>query len=245
MRNYGLSFISSEALYNHVKNTVLAYKITPDSEEFNKNLIDPIKLTFDSKIFRKDIGSVIESELIRQLDKTNNNLIGYFHQNIFKYISSEWEVPNEGFDIINKKLNIYVEMKNKHNTMNKSSADEVMRKMDNMIKENSRAICYLVEVISKKSQNIPWERQFEKRNYINNRVRKISIDKFYELVTGERTAFKKLCESLPKIIDDVLLDVKEEPKMYQSSLKPKEISELKSIYLLSFNSYEGFDDFNI
>ena len=53
-------------------------------KEFNKNIIDPIKLTFDSKIYGQTMAQTIESECIRQIDKTNNNRIGYFHQYLFK-----------------------------------------------------------------------------------------------------------------------------------------------------------------
>ena len=47
-----------------------------------------------------------------------HTLIEYFHQNIFKYINPKWKVPKKGFDLINEKDKIFVEMKNKHNTMN-------------------------------------------------------------------------------------------------------------------------------
>lgn len=53
MRDYNLNFISNENLYNHVKKTVSKYRFKVDLAEFNKNLIDPIKLTFDSKIYGK------------------------------------------------------------------------------------------------------------------------------------------------------------------------------------------------
>ncbi|MCK5662236.1 MAG: Eco47II family restriction endonuclease, partial [Thiotrichaceae bacterium] len=71
MRNYDLSFISNEDLYNHTKDTVEKYRFQINLAQFNKNLIDPIKLTFDSKVYDKDIQSVIESEIVRQMDKSN------------------------------------------------------------------------------------------------------------------------------------------------------------------------------
>jgi hypothetical protein len=86
MRNYGLSFISDVDLFNHVKGTVEKYRFAIDLKEFNKNIIDPIKLTFDSKIYQKDFREILESEVLRQLDKSNTNHIGYFHQ-IFLSIS--------------------------------------------------------------------------------------------------------------------------------------------------------------
>lgn len=47
MKNYNLNFISNEDLFNHTKETVLKYRFKVNLKEFNKNLIDPIKLTFD------------------------------------------------------------------------------------------------------------------------------------------------------------------------------------------------------
>ncbi len=58
------------------------------------------------------------------MDKSNTNHIGYFHQNIFHYFGHGWTVPIKGYDIINTEQRIYVEMKNKHNTMNSSSSQK-------------------------------------------------------------------------------------------------------------------------
>ncbi|MGY6530354.1 MAG: Eco47II family restriction endonuclease [Cyanobacterium sp.] len=92
------------AIYNHTKETVEKYKFKIDLKTFNKNLIDLIKLTFDSKVYHRSIVDVIESEIIRQMDKSNTNHIGYFHQNIFQYIGNGWTVPKHGYDVINEKL---------------------------------------------------------------------------------------------------------------------------------------------
>jgi len=116
MSSYNLNFISDSDLFAHVKETVEKYRFTIDLKKFNKNLIDPIKLTFDSKIYQKSIEEIIESEIICQMDKSNTNHIGYFHQNIFRYIDGDWQVPLQGFDLINEKEKIFVEMKNKHNS---------------------------------------------------------------------------------------------------------------------------------
>lgn len=151
MSKYNLSFIEHVDLYNHTKETVEKYKFQIDLKIFNKNLIDPIKLTFDSKVYKKNIIDVIESEIIRQMDKSNTNHIGYFHQNIFKFIGDGWVVPKQGYDVINKELNYYIEMKNKHNTMNSSSSQKTYMRMQNTLLNNPKAICMLVEVIAKKS----------------------------------------------------------------------------------------------
>ena len=193
MRNYNLNFISNEDLYKHTKITVDKYRFQIDLARFNKNLIDPIKLTFDSKVYNNDIRSVIESEIVRQMDKSNTNHIGYFHQNIFNYIGDGWSVPQKGYDIVNEDKNYFVEMKNKHNTMNSSSSQKTYMRMQNTIIRNPKATCMLVEVIARKSQNIIWNVRLDNESVSNKNIRRVSIDKFYELVTGEKTAFINLC----------------------------------------------------
>lgn len=100
---YNLGFISDETIFHHVKDTVSLYRTTINLKEFNANIVDPIKLTFDSKVYGRSIEEIIESECIRQIDKSNNNTVGYFHQNLFKYASNGWEVPQNGitgFDVL-------------------------------------------------------------------------------------------------------------------------------------------------
>ena len=93
VKKYNLGFISDNDIFQHVHDTVKSYRFDINLKKFNKNLIDPIKLTFDSKVYRKDIKDILESEVIRQLDKSNTNHIGYFHQNIFNFIGNGWSVP--------------------------------------------------------------------------------------------------------------------------------------------------------
>lgn len=245
MQHYNLSFITNEDLFNHVKETIEKYRFNIDLKEFNKNLIDPIKLTFDSKVYGKTIEQIIDAETIRQMDKTNSNHIGYFQQNIFKYIGdASWTVPTQGFDVINEDLKIFVEMKNKHNTMNSSSSQKTYMRMQNKILEDSDNKCFLVEVIARNSQNIIWNVSLDNQSVSNERIRRVSIDKFYEIVTGEVEAFKNLVEVLPKVMDDVLSELTQNNIQNTVFKELSNIDEnlLKSLYLLSFGRYEGFND---
>jgi hypothetical protein len=242
---YGLSFISDEDLFNHAQETINKYRFAIDLKEFNKNLIDPIKLTFDSKIYGKSIEEIIESESLRQIDKSNTNHIGYFHQNIFKYFHG-WSVPKQGFDVISEKRKVFVEMKNKHNTMNSASSQKTYIKMQHKILRDDESTCYLVEVIARNSQDIPWVISLDGEQVSNKNIRRISIDKFYGMVTGEKEAFKRLCEVLPKVIDDVIQRMKmgEIQNSVFDDLNHISSDIMKSIYLLSFKKYEGFDELN-
>jgi len=247
MTEYNLEFISDENLFFHVKETVEKYRFNIDLKKFNKNLIDPIKLTFDSKIYGKSLEDTIELEIIRQMDKSNTNHIGYFHQNIFKYIDGEWSVPKQGFDLVNEKEKIYVEMKNKHNTMNSSSAQKTYIAMQNKILKGADITCMLVEVIAKQSQNIPWKISINSEQYVHDNIRRVSMDKFYEIVTGNARAFKALCEVLPTVLDDVIVTLEKETVENSVFKELSQISPnlLKSLYLLSFSKYEGFDSLTI
>jgi hypothetical protein len=246
MNNYNLQFISNIDLYNHVLETVNAYSFEMDLKKFNKNLIDPVKLTFDSIVYKQSYKETIENEVLRQLDKTNSNLIGYFHQNIFNYFSNDWKVPKQGYDIENLKENIFVEMKNKHNTMNSSSSAKTYMRFQNTIIQNRDAKCFLVEIIAKKSQNIPWVVTLDKiKQPSNENIRRVSIDKFYEIVTNDKLAFQKLCSILPTVIKDVVNNTKSRNKKNTVFTELNNLSSdlLTSIYLLSFNKYEGFNNF--
>ena len=247
MRDYDLGFISNEKIYNHTQTTVNKYRFHIDLASFNSNLVDPIKLTFDAKIYNRAIDKVIEDEVLRQIDKSNTNHIGYFHQNIFRYISDKWSVPETGYDVINSTDSIYVEMKNKHNTMNSSSSQKTYMKMQNTVLNNAAATCYLVEVIATNSQNIPWRASLDGVAMSNPRIRRISIDKFYEMTTGDSMAFKKLCEKLPMIIEDIISDgtASSSSNTVLKELKDIDQNLLKTLYLTSFNSYQGFNTFSL
>ena len=83
---WSLDFISEEDFKNHVRATIMKYgeKLESyDLKRFNSNLIDPIKLIFDKSVYRTSWEEIVNNEIFRQRDKSNNNDIGYFHQNIF------------------------------------------------------------------------------------------------------------------------------------------------------------------
>lgn len=245
--SYNLGFINDNVIKEHVLDTIKKYRFSIDLQDFNKNLIDPIKLTFDSKVYRKTFEDIIENEILRQIDKSNTNHIGYFHQNIFKYIGKGWIVPDKGYDVENRNKKIFVEMKNKHNTMNSSSSQKTYMRMQHTVLQDHEAQCMLVEVIAKKSQNIVWKNSLDGQLVSDERIRRVSIDKFYELVTGDKWAFKRLCEAIPRIIDDALGSPeahKIQNSVYQelNALSPR---LMRSIYLLSFSKYEGFDKFEV
>ena len=267
--SWDLDFISEKDFREHVKSTIEKYKEKMRDYnliEFNRNIVDPIKLLFDKSVYHKTWEEIISSEIFRQRDKSSNNDIGYFHQNIFKYFKG-CQVPNAGWDVIFKKPDgiqvyadggkvqtIYVEMKNKHNTMNSSSSAKTYIKMQNQILNDDNCACFLVEVIAKESQNTIWRTKVDNQNVSHRLIRRVSIDQFYSIVTGDKYAFYKMCKVLPHIINDIIKEdnqIKEQNDTVIDDLKTQwnsvysdldyELAMTLSMYMLGFSSYLGFD----
>ncbi len=256
-----LNFISEDDFTRHVQLTIEHYGAKLKSynlKRFNKNLIDPIKLLFDKNVYHFSWEEIVKNEIFRQRDKANNNDIGYFHQGIFQYIK-DCSVPASGWDVIVRRENgivmpdgdkvktVYVEMKNKHNTMNDASSSKTYMKMQGQLLSDDDCICCLVEAIAKKSQNITWSVSVDGQQQKHRRIRRLSMDAFYELVTGEKDAFYQMCRVLPSIIESVVKNTNtiEIPndtviEELRSTAKEEDGSILVALYMLGFGSYIGF-----
>lgn len=267
---WDLTFITEEDFTNHVKSTIEKYgeKLESfDLKRFNKNIIDPIKLIFDKTVYRASWKEIISNEIFRQRDKSNNNDIGYFHQRIFQYIAN-CHVPSNGedggWDVIYKNADgieipdagsvhtVYVEMKNKHNTMNSASAGKTFIKMQNQLLSDDDCACFLVEAIAQRSQNMKWETTVDKKKVGHKLIRRVSLDQFYALVTGQEDAFYKMCMVLPSVIEKAVQDfagtivphdiVFDELKALASGqdIASEDLSIAMSAYMLGFGTYSGF-----
>ncbi len=264
---WNLNFISEEEFKNHVRATIMKYgeKLESyDLKRFNSNLVDPIKLLFDKSVYRTSWDEIVNNEIFRQRDKSNNNDIGYFHQNIFSFFKG-CEVPQAGWDVIYKNPDgirmpdgdvvhtLYVEMKNKHNTMNSASSAKTYIKMQGQILEDDDCACFLVEAIAKKSQNIKWTTKVDGKNVQHRLIRRVSMDQFYAILTGEEDAFYKMCMALPGIIhsvvneegsvavphDTVIKELQNVAALYAQ--QPEDLAMAMSVYMLGFHSYMGFE----
>lgn len=255
-----LTFITEEDFIAHVKATIEKYgaKLEPvDLQRFNSNIIDPIKLIFDKMVYQSSWEEIVKNEIFRQRDKSNNNDIGYFHQRMFQYIA-RCEVPREGWDVIYRNPDsirtaegeivhtVYVEMKNKHNTMNSSASAKTYIKCQSQLLEDDDCICCLVEAIAKHSQDIKWVASVDGKKVQHKRIRRVSMDRFYEMVTGQADAFYQMCLVLPSVIEKVIANaeiaiphdtVMEELRAIATE---KKVSMAMAIYLLGFNEYNGF-----
>ena len=143
-------------------------------------------------------------------------------------------------------------MKNKHNTMNSASAGKTFIKMQDQLLNDDDCACFLVEVIAQRSQNIKWETTVDKKKVGHKLIRRVSIDQFYDLVTGQENAFYKMCMTLPDVIkkavdeldgnivphDTVVDELRTLAK--EQNMLSDELAIAMSVYMLGFGSYKGF-----
>ena len=124
--------------------------------------------------------------------------------------------------------------------------------MQNQLLKDDDCACFLVEAIAQRSQNIKWETTVDKVKVGHKLIRRVSIDKFYSLVTGQDDAFYQMCMVLPEVIQKAVSDlgsslvphdtVIEELQTIakEQNLKSNDMAIAMAVYMLGFGTYNGF-----
>lgn len=252
MSNKYVSFISDEHYLKCIENLYGAYvkaKADLSKKNFYSNKIDTIKLTFDASFNNISEEDIIKTEILRQIDKSINNFIGTFHEQILGGIDG-YEIGNlSGFDIRATDDSLFADVKNKHNTMNSGAAESLFQKLARYADTYKHAKCYWVQVLAKKSFNENWFGEINGKEYSHTRVYKISGDRFYALLSGQDDAFFQLHKALPLAINDFLSTVDtQKAEIANSALEEiktasKESSRniIDQIAFENYGYYLGFD----
>jgi Eco47II restriction endonuclease len=252
MKNKYVNFISDEHLLACVGNLHKSYlkaKNNISKRNFYSNKVDTIKLAFDAKFNALDEESLIQAEILRQIDKSINNSIGTFHEQILGGIEG-FEVGNlSGFDIKAKDDTLFADIKNKHNTMNSSSAEALFQKLARYADTYKKAKCYWVQILAKGSFNDHWSGEINGKEYSHSRVYKISGDQFYALLSGQDDALFQLYKFLPIAIKDYLTSIKNDEIVKENSALDEILSETKSsnrsiLDQITFENYGYYLDFD-
>lgn len=246
-----VDFISDEHLLKCIKNLHGSYvkaKANISKKKFYNNKIDTFKLTFDSKFNNLNEKTVIETEILRQIDKSINNSIGTFHEEVLGGIEGYEKGNLSGFDIKATDDTLFADIKNKHNTMNSSAAESLFQKLAHYANTYKSANCYWVQILAKGSFNEKWFGEINGKEYSHSRVYKISGDQFYYLLTGKETAFFELYQALPSAIQDFLSEQEELKASENSALseiesqtQESERSIFNEITFENYSYYLGFD----
>ena len=155
-----LSYMSDEKLLDAIEKLYRSYQkafASKTLKDLNKNIIDPFKFQFDTEFLHGGHPEeTLRSEIFRQSDKTIANAIGLFHQQLLGSIDGFEESPTLPCDVRKTDDTIFAEVKNKYNTMNVRSAAGVYDELAGLAKSYPKAMCYLVEIIAKKSTDEVW-----------------------------------------------------------------------------------------
>jgi len=252
MKNKYVDFVSDEHFLKCISNLHNAYvkaAMKIDKKGFYENKVDTIKLTFDSNFNNISEEKLIEAEILRQIDKSINNSIGTFHEQILGGIDGYETGRLSGYDIKAVDNTLFADIKNKHNTMNSSAAESLFQKLKKYADENKKAKCYWVQILAKNSFCENWVGDINGKEYSHSRVYKISGDRFYALLSGKEDSFLSLYTALPRAIRDYLESIGETSKKLKNSTieeismetKKSKRSILDQITFENYSYYLGFD----
>ena len=239
--NY-LEFISNEDLYECIGTLYEEYRKALQEKgirEFFKNRVDPLRLKMDSLIMGISFESILESEVLRQTEKTISNAIGTFQEKLIGKIQGYEHVSVGGrIDIKSEDNKIIAEIKNKHNTLKGENNKDLFNKLERELEYTYKGYtAYYVRIIDTKSRDEEWkftskaENDKEKKKiYHNENIKRISGDKFYQLITGDKHAFKKLITVLPKAVEDYISKLPDEDVIkHEDATAVSEIKKLATI----------------
>jgi hypothetical protein len=178
--------------------------------KFGKNVIDPFSALFEMSGFEIDLNTWMKNETTRQAQKTLQNHVGDFHQNILG-LCTGWENKKTGnvIDLVSNNSKIIAEIKNKYNTISGGKLSDLYYSLENLVMPKTSIYkdytAYYVSIIPKKpikfnKEFIPSDKEKGEKCTINTKIREIDGASFYHLVTGEPNALNQLFNILPQII---------------------------------------------
>jgi hypothetical protein len=189
--------------------------IDKSDKSFYRNGIDPFSALFDAACQGITLEQWLNLERKRQAQKTLQNALGNFHQQLLAKVA-DWEIPNLGFvDLVSEKYKVVAEVKNKHNTVKKSDLKDVYDELQNAVLHKTSRYngfkAYYVTVIPASSKRFkkeftPSDNETKTVRQGNKQILEIDGYSFYALVTGEENALKQLYQALPAVIKEVLAE---------------------------------------
>ncbi len=174
-------------------------------EQLQRNALDPFKMLFDIANQKIVLDAWISNEKVRQADKTLNNRIGEFHQKLLGGVNG-WTDLGTGdktkVDLKRLDNSVFIELKNKFNTVNYDSKSKVREKLEKMARTYPNATVYWAYILDRRGSST--DQVWVCNNKRNPRIRCITGKKVYALVTGKPNALDEVWQALPRAIEDVL-----------------------------------------
>lgn len=225
-----VDFVSDKDFLECIKWVCDSYPSSKDinMKDIQRNIVDPIKQMFDISAMNVSLETWNKNELIRQQDKTINNRIGEFHQKLLGKVNG-WENLGTGdvtkVDLRKKDNTIFLELKNKENTVNADSKDQVRKKLTEILKMYPFAQTYWAYIISMNgdSGECVWKYHEEE----NPKIKKIWGKRVYELVTGDSNALEQVWKAIPLAVAKIM------SKNFK--IKIDEKKKLKEFFVAAFH----------
>lgn len=200
---------------------------------FHKNVVDPFSALFHGVTHAITYKEWIDQEKARQSQKTMQNAIGDFHQEILGSVLGWMNLgAGGGLDVVNSKMKIIAEVKNKFNTTKGNHKVEIYDAIKAKLKtkEYEDFIGYYVEIIPQGKNKYdkvftPSDNKTNKRRSSNEKIRVIDGVSFYSLATGRKYALQELFEVLPIILVDD----------YKYKLSKKEALQYFELFKMAFS----------
>lgn len=207
---------------------------TTATKVFGRNVIDPFAAMFEISGFGVSYETWFESETTRQAQKTLQNHIGDFHQNILGCSRhgavSEWTNMRVGgiIDLVSETTKSIAEIKNKFNTISGGKLADLYNSLERLVSPKAsiykQYTAYYVVIIPQKGKRYnkpftPSDKDKGEKCPVNEQIREIDGASFYSLVTGCESALEDLYDVLPEVIsicsgDNILLQNKETLKNF-------------------------------
>ena len=204
MKNKYVDFISDEHFLDCVENLHKAYlkaKNNLTKKNFYSNKVDTIKLTFDSTFNEIDEESLIQAEILRQIDKSINNSIGTFHEQILGGIEG-FEIGNlSGFDVKAIDNSLFAIFKDKE--ISKNIEECIFEKLTKDTRIFKNAKFYLVDFTIDTNCSEKWIIGNEEFKVSHKNVFKISGNSFYDLLTKTNDSLNLVNKSLLMILNEI------------------------------------------
>lgn len=209
-----LNWISDQHLFEAIQHLMTKANEAVDkvNNDFEKNVIDPFSAIFSMSGFQMDYDTWIKSEIVRQAQKTLQNHIGEFHQNILGKVTN-WTNMKTGsvIDLVSTEKRVIAEIKNKHNTISGGKLSDLYYSLEHLVMPKASIYkgytSYYVSIIPKKKNRfnkafVPSDKEKGAKCPTNQSIREIDGASFYHLVTGEKNALSDLYNILPNVIEE-------------------------------------------
>jgi hypothetical protein len=208
---YRLSWIDDERLKQAVSNVYTAMQqamANSTLDDLQASVIDPFSLLFETTATKMTTEDWVKAETQRQVQKSWMNQVGYFHQDILGAVDG-WVDLGRGdeteIDIKKEDESIFAEIKNKYNTQNKNAEISTRRTLEGLAQMYPDAEFYLVHII--RGTAYPYNKTWKRSGFETHpRIKKISGEAFYSLVTGSATALHDLYQVIPAVMQDIIAE---------------------------------------